>query len=105
MAETIPGGAYLNNGAWVDAEGRRLSLAQTAAAEKLAAQRAAERDDMERQTREREALRDPTTRALLAAGLGQAPPVKTELFAQQLPVELETAPVELEPESPVKGRK
>lgn len=68
MAETIPGGAALNEqGRWVDANGQPLSKEQIAEAEKLFAERDAEREKQEKAALALAAMRDPIARSLTAA--------------------------------------
>ncbi len=64
MSATIPGGAYLVDGAWVDAEGKRLDKDRVAEAERVAAEQQAQRDEQERQRMVLEAQSNPLSRVL-----------------------------------------
>ncbi len=65
MADTIPGGAYLQGDTWVDANGKPLNREQIAAAKKLIAEQEAAHEEAVEARTLAEAQRDPIARALL----------------------------------------
>lgn len=67
MAETIPGGAYLNGDTWVDAEGKPLKKEAIAAAKAKHDENAAQTDEQHRAALALEAQRNPTAQAIAAA--------------------------------------
>lgn len=67
MANTIEGGAYRVNGAWVDAEGRPLKKDQIAQAQAIHADNEVGREQDERERIALEAQRNPTAQAIAAA--------------------------------------
>lgn len=97
MAETIPGGAYLNGDRWVDANGKPLTGEQIAQAEQLHADQQRQRDAVNLAILEAQARNDPLARSL-AHALRPQPPVESHPFhGQERQSTLTQAPAPIDP--------